>query len=202
MFEHSSNFDIVATSSIIDEEYWFFNENTESGIERVANPPFSLNKDYTQIYNIPAEKTGTSPALTNEGAIAIYRRLRDGTYRYQHTFASEYRTANRYFGSKVAIVQTGNYYTLLVGSNSIIDAGEDSTQRRTHPGAIEIFRHGTTATDSFKGEYKLAAYEIGDIVIYKDDYYLCHKATTAAQNVIVDPIYWNKVSWKHGKDSN
>ena len=202
VFEHSSNFDIVATPSIIDEEYWFFNENTESGIERVANPPFSLNKDYTQIYNIPAEKTGTSPALTNEGAIAIYRRLRDGTYRYQHTFASEYRTANRYFGSKVAIVQTGNYYTLLVGSNSIIDAGEDSTQRRTHPGAIEIFRHGTTATDSFKGEYKLAAYEIGDIVIYKDDYYLCRTATTAAQNVIVDPIYWNKVSWKHGKDSN
>ena len=49
---------------------------------------------------------------------------------------------------------------------------------------------------------KLTAYEIGDIVIYKDDYYICRKATTAAQNVIVDPIYWNKVSWKHGKDSN
>ena len=51
-------------------------------LQRLPNPPFSLNKDYTQIYNIPAEKTGTSPTLANEGAVAIYRRLRDGTYRF------------------------------------------------------------------------------------------------------------------------
>ena len=171
-------------------------------MRRLPNPPYSLNKDYTQIYNIPADKTGTSPFLPNEGAVAIYRRLRDGTYRFQHMFASEYRAADRHFGSKVAITQTGNYYTLLVGSDSIIDIGEDSTQRRTHPGSIEIFRHGTKVTDSFKGEYKLTAYDIGDIVIYKDDYYICRKATSDEQNVIVDPIYWDKISWKHGKDSN
>jgi len=203
VFEHTGNFDIVATPSIVDEEYWFFNENIESGVQRVSNPPYSLNKDYVQIYHIAAEKTGTSPALENEGAIAIYRRLRDGTYRYQDTFVSEYRAANRQFGSKVAIVQTGNYYTLLVGSDSIISTGEtDSTGRRVQPGAIEIFRHGTKSTDSFKGDYKLIAYAIGDIVVYKDDYYVALKNTTSDQNVIVDPVYWNKISWKHGKDSN
>ena len=203
VFENTSNFNIVETPKIIDEEYWFFAETTESGVERLSNPPYSLNKDYTQIYHITAEKTGTSPTLENEGAIAIYRRLRDGTYRFQNTFVSEYRTANRNFGSKVAIVQTGNYYTLLVASDSIASAGEtDSTGRRVHPGAIEIFRHGTKATDSFRGEYKLQPYDIGDIVIYKDDYYMCRKVTTADQNVILDPIYWDKISWKHGKDSN
>jgi len=202
VFEHTSNFNIVETPKIVDEEYWFFAETTEAGIQRLPNPPFSLNKDYTQIYNIPAEKTGTSSGLSNEGAVAIYRRLNDGTYRLQHTFASEYRAANRYFGSNVAIVQTGNYYTLLVGSDSVVLPGDDSTETRTHPGAIEIFRHGTKATDSFQGEYQLTAYAIGDIVIYKDDYYLCRKATTTEQNVIVDPIYWTKISWSHGKDSN
>ena len=202
VFEHTSNFEVVNNPTIVDEEYWFFDETTESGIQRLPNPPYSLNKDYTQIYNVPADEFGTSITLANEGAIAIYRRLRDGTYRYQNTFVSEYRAANRYFGSKVAITQTGNYYTLLVGSDSIVDQGQDSTVRRTHPGAIEIFRHGTKVTDSFKGEYKLQAYEIGDIVIYKDDYYIARKATTAEQNVIVDPIYWNKISWKHGKDAN
>ena len=203
VFENTSNFDIVETPKIIDEEYWFFAETTESGVERLPNPPYSLNKDYTQIYHITAEKTGTSPTLENEGAVAIYRRLRDGTYRFQNTFVSEYRAANRNFGSKVAIVQTQNYYTLLVASDSIASAGEtDSTGRRVHPGAIEIFRHGTKATDSFKGEYKLQSYDIGDIVIYKDDYYMCRKVTTADQNVILDPIYWDKISWKHGKDSN
>ena len=203
VFEHNNNFNIVTTPTIVDEEYWFFDETTEEGVQRLPNPPYTLNKDYTQVYNILAEKTGTSPVLANEGAVAIYRRLRDGTYRLQHTLVSEYRVSNRHFGDNVAIVQTGNYYTLLVASNSVASANEtDSTGRRVHPGAIEIFRHGTLATDSFKGEYKLSAYVIDDVVIYKDDYYICLKATTAIQNVILDPIYWNKISWKHGKDSN
>ena len=203
VFNHSSNFPIVETPTILDEEYWFFDETTESGIERVANPPYSLNKDYTQIYNIPAVSTGSAITLENEGAVAIYRRLSDGTYRFQNVLVSEYRAANRNFGSKVSITQTGKYYTLLVGSDSVVSPGEtDSTGRRVHPGSIEIFRHGTNSTDSFKGEYQLTAYNIGDIVIYKDDYYLCRKATESTQNVIVDPIYWTNISWKHGKDSN
>jgi hypothetical protein len=203
VFESSGNFNIVSNPTIVDEEYWFFDETIEAGIQRTANPPFSLNKDYTQIYHISADKFGTAQSLPNEGAISIYRRLRDGSYRYQDTFVSEYRASNRNFGSKVAIVQTGNYYTLLVGSDSIVAPGEtDSTGRRAHPGAIEIFRHGVKLTDSFKGEYKLAAYSVNDVVIYKDDYYICRKATTVSENVILDPIYWNKISWKHGKDSN
>ena len=202
VFENVTSLPIVATPKLVDEEYWFFGENTEAGVERLSNPPFSLNKDYRQVYNITAERTGTSSGLSNEGAVAIYRRMRDGTYRFQQALASEYRAANRYFGSKVAIVQAGNYYTLLVASDSVVLPGDDSTETRTHPGAIEIFRHGTKATDSFKGDYQLTAYAIGDIVIYKDNYYLCRKATTATQNVILDPIYWDMISWKHGKDSN
>ena len=203
VFEHSSNFNIVTTPTIVDEEYWFFDETTEAGVQRLSNPPYSLNKDYTQVYNIPADATGTSPTVANEGAVAIYRRLNDGTYRFQNVLISEYRAANRNFGDKVAIVQTGNFYTLLVSSNSDTTIPvTDSTGRRSQPGSIEIFRHGTKATDSFKGEYQITAYAIGDIVIYKDDYYICRKVTTVSQNVIVDPIYWNKISWQHGKDAN
>ena len=162
-----------------------------------------MNKDYTQVYNIPAEKIGTSPTLANEGAVIIYRKRDSGTYSLKHTLVSELRAANRNFGSKVAIVQTGNYYTMLVASDSIASVGEtDSTGRRIHPGAIEIFRHGTKATDSFKGEYQLTAYAIGDIVIYKDDYYICLKATSTTQNLILDSVYWNKISWQQGKDVN
>ena len=203
VYEKTGNFSISATPTIIDEEYWFFAETTEPGVQRLPNPPYSLNKDYTQIYNILAEKTGTSPAIAKEGAVAIYRRLDDGTYRLQHTLVSEYRAANRNFGSKVAIVQTENYYTLLIASDSIAGAGEtDSTGRRVHPGAIEIFRHGAKITDSFKGEYKLSAYTVDDIVTYKDDYYICRKSITATQNVITNPVYWNKISWKQAKDDN
>ena len=204
VLEHSSNFNISPSPTIVDEEYWFFDETTESGIQRLPNPPYSLNKDYTQIYNIKADASGTVQTFANEGAIAIYRRLDSGSYRYQSTIISEHRAANRNFGSQVSIVQTDNYYTLLIGSDGVTSAGEsfDNTGRRAHPGSIEIFRHGTKPTDSFKGEYKLTSFAVGDIVIYKDNYYVCLKATTADQNVIVDPIYWSNISWKQSKDSN
>jgi hypothetical protein len=190
---------------IIDEEYWFFAETIEDGIGRLENPPFALNKDWTQVYNIPADEFGT-PGPRNEGAVAIYRRV--GNYRLQSIFVSEYGTEEKHFGSKVKIKQVGNYYTLFVGSapsgsardfdgNEILD---ENNEWREHPGKIEIYRHGTKPTDSFKGEYQLTAYDEGDIVIYKDDYYIARKNITSDQNVINDSIYWNKISWRRGKD--
>ena len=116
---------------------------------------------------------------------------------------SEYRAANRILWSKVAIVQTGNYYTLLVASDSIASAGEtDQTGRRMHPAQLKYSVMVQKQLIVSKAIYQLTAYAIGDIVIYKDDYYICRKATTASQNVILDPIYWDMISWKHGKDSN
>ena len=194
VFESDFNFDIVANPEIVDEEYWFFNETIEAGVERVANPPFSLNKDYTQVYNIPADEFGT-PGFDNEGAVAIYRRSKSGDYRLQNVFVSEYRTANRHFGSIVKIVQTGNYYTLLVGTDPDIST-------RTDPGSIEIFRNGTKPTDSFKGEYKLSGYSKDDIVIYRDDYYVARKDISVGEDVILNNVYWNKISWQYGKDKD
>ena len=190
VFEHTSNFDIVSNPEIIDEEYGFFTEIFESGIERVANPPYSLNKDYTQVYNIPALDQGTTNGLTNEGAVAIYRRLNSGGYRFKDIFISEHREANKQFGNKVRLVQTGNYYTLLVGSKS--DSG--------NPGSVEIFRHGVSPQESFAGDYRRQVYNKDDIVLYKDDYYVALKDVPETMNDVLNSIYWNKISWRYGKD--
>ena len=201
VFEHTSNFNIVSNPEIIDEEYSFFTEVTESGISRSSNPPFSLNKDYTQVFNIPAMELGISNDLTNEGAVAIYRRLNNGTYRIKDIFVSEYRANNRQFGSKVKIVQSGNYYTLLVGSKSDSGIAEnDSAGRRTQPGSIEIFRHGVSPQQEFLGVYRLNAYSKGDVVLYKDDYYEALKDVPETMNEILNTVYWNKISWRYGKD--
>jgi hypothetical protein len=201
VFAADTDFDVLDKwdniTPIVDEEYWFFNETTESGISRAANPPYSLNKDYTQVYNISADEFG-EPGPDNEGAVAIYRKTRSGTYRFQNIFVSEYRTENRQFGSKVKIAQTANYYTLLVGS-----VGNGS---REHPGSIEIFRHGTKPTDAFKGDYKLTSYSNGDVVIFKDDYYIANKDMSVLDNSTIDKIkdtiYWTNISWQYGKDKN
>ena len=192
VFNHSSQFNIVSNPEIIDEEYWFFNETTEQGISRVANPPYSLNKDYTQVFNIEANSTGNiGPA--SEGAVAIYRRKPGGVYDRQHVFVSEHRKANRGFGKKVKLVQKDNYYTLAVSSQGL--------GTREDPGSIEFFRHGTKPTSNFKGSYQVTVYAVGDIVIYLDDYYECIKATTTS-TAITDSIFWNKISWRNSKDRN
>ena len=179
--------------SVVDEEYFFYNETTEQGIGRDANPPYSLNKDYTQIYHLQADEFGTEGA-DGEGAVAIYRKLPDGRYRFQRMLVSEYGAENRGFGKEVKFGQVGDYYTLFISSTG--------NGLKTDPGSIEIFRHGTKPTDSFKGEYKIATYEKGDIVVYKDDFYVALKDQTDIVSRISDTVYWNNISWKQGKDSN
>ena len=179
--------------AVIDEEYYFYNESTEQGIGREPNPPFSLNKDYTQIYNISADSFG-EPGPNGEGAVAIYRKLPDGRYRFQRILVSEYGTENRGFGKQVKIKQSNNYYTLFVSSSGF--------GTKNDPGSIEIYRHGTKPSDNFRGDYKLTAYSEGDIVTYRDDYYIALKDTIDTQNLIKDPIYWNNISWRQGKDTN
>ena len=180
---------------IVDEEYFFFNEVTEQGLGRVPNPPYSLNKDYTQVFHIEADSFGTE-GPSNEGAVAIYRKLPGGRYRFQRLLVSEYGSENRGFGKKVKITQVGDYYTLFVSSTG--------NGKKDDPGSIEIFRHGTKPTDSFKGEYQITSYNKGDIVIYKDDFYIAKKDVDipGITNGISNPIYWNNISWKQSKDSN
>ena len=196
IFQAETFFNIVSNPEIEDEEYYFFNENTEQGIQRSANPPYSLNKDYTQIYNIPASISGTSSTdYDNEGAVALYRRLLDGTYRFMNIFVSEYRSANRQFGDVVRLTQDNSFYTLFVGS-----VGDET---RGNAGTLEIFTHGVKTTDNFKGDYKFTSYERGDIVIYQDRYYRAKKDLAATDTLTINnPLDWVNISWKYGKDDN
>ena len=179
---------------ITGEEYWFYTENIAQGAGRVPNPPFSLNKDYVQIYHIEADNFGTAGPV-NEGAVAIYRRLTGGTYSYQRTIVSEYGMEDRQFGRDVEIRQVGNYYTLFVSS-----IGNGDQQELV--GGIEIFRHGALAGENFKGNYAPGTYIKGDIVTFEDDYYVANKDQTEVESRIKDSIFWANISWKQGKDSN
>jgi len=191
------------TVEFIDEEYYFFNENTESGITRPANPPYGLNKDYKQIYHLPANSTGVAgPDLS--GAIAIYRRRKEGSYELKHTLTSLFYDENRQFGHKVKLVQTDRDYTLFVGTRGLDapeELGDSTVGRREHPGEIEIFRHGVIPTDNFAGQYQDRAYVEDEIVIYEDQYFRAIRAVPVGINP-QSPEYWNDISWKYGKDIN
>ena len=192
----NDKFSVVDNPEILESEYFFFNETVEGGISRSANYPHGLNKDWTQIFNIPADERGIASGLSNEGAVAIYRRRPGGSYDLDNILTSQYKFANRKFGDTVKIRKNANLYTLLVGSVGDLDGST-----RSDPGSIEIFMHGATKFDTFKGAYQQTSYSQGDVVIYKDKYFKANKDTDDSVNLnILDPIIWNNISWRYGVD--
>ncbi len=194
VFQHTEDFPLVDNPYIVDEEYYFFNEVTEGGAARAENPPNSLNKDYTQIYNIPGDEFGT-PGPVGAGAVAIYNRTTNGSYKLLELLTSEYSTANRNFGQKVKLIKNKGLYTLFV--SSVGNTSDDF-------GSIEIFKHGYENGEVYKGFWKLVEnYLKDDIVLYKDNYYKALKDISANSGIpIFNTVYWNKISWRQGKDEN
>ena len=191
-------FTAVDNAEILEAEYYFFDETTEGGIARAANAPNSLNKDWSQIYNIPANIRGTSSGLVNEGVVVIYRRQPNGIYEFDNILTSQYKQNERKFGDQVKIRKFGNTYHLLVGSK-----GDLNSSTRFDPGSIEVFTHGPTDNERFKGEYQATVYQEGDIVLYKDKFYVANKDTDEGiQLNILNPVVWNNISWRYGVDEN
>lgn len=194
VFQHTDDFPLVENPTIIDEEYYFFNEIVEGGVARAENPPNSLNKDYTQVYNIPGDEFGEEGPV-GSGAVAIYNRTTNGTYKLLVLLDSEYSSANRKFGQKVRLIKNKGLYTLFV--SSVGDTSDDF-------GSIEIFKHGYEDGEIFKGNWKITSeYLKDDIVLYKDNYYKAVKNISSDDNAsIFNSVFWNKISWRQGKDEN
>lgn len=195
VFRHSSTFPLVNNPYIVDEEYYFFNEITVNGAPREENAPARLNKDYTQVYNISADSFG-EPGPIESGAVAIYNKINNGSYKLMTVLYSEYSAANRKFGQKVKVIKNNGLYTLLVSSIG------DTTEQNY--GSIEIFKHGYENSDFFRRNWRLESdYNKDDVVVYKDDYYKALKNISNDSSVqILDSVYWNKISWRQAKDEN
>ena len=184
---------------IQDKEYWFFFSRTTGGIAREANPPFALNKDYTQVYNIPVDKFGTKQ-YTKEGCYSVFRRLGTNEYEHMNSFVSLNRGNNRFFGNGVKIVQDGNDYSLIISSRG--------AATKNNSGTVEMFKHGFDSVESgeFKGTWLAANnYNRGDIVTFEGKFLEARR--DVVQNV-VEPILisnstaWKDLSWRTAKDEN
>ncbi|NLB89589.1 MAG: hypothetical protein GX790_10360, partial [Syntrophomonadaceae bacterium] len=195
VFHAESDFPVVNSPVLIEEEYYLYNEDVTPGIEREANPPFKLNRDYSQVYNIVYDEHGVPvTGYEQEGAVAVYRRRVNGTYELVNILVSEYRGSNRRFGNKVRIAQFDNFYTLLIGSEGA--SGELA------PGSIEIYRHGVRSTDQFTGPHNsINSYARNDIVVYRDSYYKALHSVPMDID-INNRSYWENISWYRGKDKN
>ena len=189
-----------SSASVVDEEYWFFDNKTTIGDGRAANNPNSLNKDYTQIYSIPVNEFGKA-TYYNEGVVALYRKGPSGDYDYMNSIVSENRKDNKGFGTKVQFIQNDNDYTLYVTSS-----GDNTSNNK---GTLEIIKHGVPIEENelFRGEFTGSTfYEKGSIVSSRSKFYRAIRAVPelgfGAVIPVTNTIYWEEFNWRYGKDEN
>ena len=180
-------------SKIVDEEYWFYDEETKTGADVPANYPDFYNRDYTQVYSVNVDKFGEK-RFDNEGVISIYKSNGRSGYKYVNSFVSERAGNNRKYGSKLKIVQTGIDYTLFVTS-------QEGT------GQLEIIKHGVPneKLENFFGEWgPINEFEAGTIVEQDGEYYEARRFVPQLDDAIQvqDTTYWNRISWRYGKDGD
>ena len=117
VIEAGSDFAIPAESDIIHAEYWIYREDFNvTGMPRPASIPSSNNNDWEQVYNLPADNSGTGSGLVTQGMYSVFIRRAGGTYTLVDTFVDPDAAENARFGTKLAITQRDGLYTLYVSS--------------------------------------------------------------------------------------
>lgn len=190
VFKHNKMLPVVDAPEIINEEYWFYTSSTVTKSGRVSDVPSTSNKNYTRTYNISANATGSSSGISNQGAVAIYKKLSTGKYELDNILVSEHAD-HLEFGTKVRISKVNNTYTLFVSSKGT-------------PGFIETFIHGPSDNEIYRGAWlSTAAYYKGEVVWYDGLYYKALRDITT-QNVlsITTAALWENISWKANKDES
>ena len=200
VLETPEQLDLVTTPEIVDEEYWLFQKQTIIGDSRPANYPVSSNKDYTQVYNIPANSFGTS--TYDSGSLSIYRRDANNVFQYVKTIVSQNRNNNKGFGNNIKVVKTGEkYWKIFVSSIGNTTNGNS--------GNIEIIEHGikdSTKETNYVGKWNQDnSYNKDEIVEHKSLFYQAKTFVPSAQDeliLITNPSYWNDISFRYGVDEN
>ena len=166
----------VAVPSYKNEiEFQFYTTRTVTGVPRQANTPTPLNKDWTQIYNLPIDPAnGVASAYSNEGAYFVYNKTGSGEYSLQHGYTNLERGNDKNLGTQLVLTKHTNLYTLFVSAPG---AGNGTNPGRIHFVKTGYDSNGTydwrvTRDPYYKGIFSEATpYYTDDIVLYSNNFY-------------------------------
>jgi len=156
---------------LTDVECWFYNESNILGIPRPANAPSPVNNEWTQVFKISADSTGTPSGLTNEGMYSLYQRSVPGNYALVGSYTVPEKQANFFLGSQIKITKFDDLYRAFIHAK-----GE---QTEFSPGRIYLLKNGLENSYSYDWEYaknkkfkgafnESLNYYTGDIVYLSD----------------------------------
>ena len=195
VLQHSEDLPISVQSSLVNQEYWIYTEDTAMlGEGRLANIPSSVNQSWIQVYNIPAtiSVNNIDSNLDYEGLVSLYERTATGLYRYSNSFVMPERAANARLGDELMFTQSGSLYKLAIASGG--------NNQISNPGSIHFIKYGTDINSIsydwaidinplFKGNFvNTLFYRVNEIVRYENNLYVAARNIAAAS---WDPTAWN-----------
>ena len=189
VLDRGANVQLQDSDTIIDAEYWFYREGSVAGIPRAANIPEETNNDWTEVFNIPVDATGTASGLSNEGFYSVYEKAGSSSFAKLGSFTVEERTNNNHLGFSLKFGRKEQLYKLFVKSEG------DGTE--SNPGKIYIINNGVgedyifgwefSRDKRFKGEFsQLNNYFENNIVLFDGNLYQANTNLAPGQFDISD----------------
>tara|TARA_B110000090_G_scaffold78344_1_gene89240 strand:+ start:4696 stop:19641 length:14946 start_codon:yes stop_codon:yes gene_type:complete len=182
VFENQEAIPLTTTSSLLDVECWFYKSDTVLGIPRLASPPTSSNNEWTQVYQIAAEVTGTGSGFTNEGLYTVYSSYTPGTYDSIGSYTVPEQQANYKLGSSVKITKHNDLYRAFVHA--------EGSKTSSLPGKLYFIKKGEengltynwdyAKNKKFKGTFGAGIAYLTDDIVYRNNELQIAKTNIAA----------------------
>jgi hypothetical protein len=148
-------------------EYYLYQDITQDGVSRAASVPSRINRDYEQVFNIPAG-LGYTSALTNQGLFLIYERLTNGNY----ALTSSYLVPNMNNGTNLGLK------TILRQHNAVTTLYVSSAATATDTGKIYFVKKSSTQNwnlsvdPNYTGLFDISSvYRTNDLIAYNNIIY-------------------------------
>ena len=170
VFDHGSVLQPTTNSAyhyVNDLEYYLYDEITQDGVSRAASVPSRINRDYQQVFNIPAG-LGYTSALTNQGLFLVYERLTNGNYALTSSYLVPEMNNGTNLGLKTVLRQHNAVTTLYVSSAATL----------TDTGKIYFIKKSSTQNwnlsvdPNYTGLFDTnSVYRTNDLIAYNDIIY-------------------------------
>lgn len=169
-----------------DLEYWIYSSTIIQGITDTANPPSSINLDWTRVYNIPLLAEGYDSGVEEEGTYAIYQ-IKGVTYQLINYYTVPNSATNRKLGTKLKFVQpTTDSYKLYIHAEG--DGTEENQGRIYFVNKNSTEDWALSVQKNYRGNFRVSA-------TYFENEYVRFGDTVYKANTNLIPGSFNVSQW-------
>ena len=187
------NIPVTDEQTILEAEYFLYQEELVDGIARPANIPSEDNNDWQTMFNLPVTAGADVSGLTNEGYYTVYQRTGVGQFTKLGAFSTADRQTGSRLGAELAFAKTGDLYKLFVKEEGNSTLGNNGKLYIINNGTEGDYQYGweLSADKKYKGAYdNTRSYSDGDIVFFNNRLY---EAVTNMSPSVFNANNWTEI---------